>query len=84
MNDGQMVHHFSDEFSWGRWWPPAGWPRPYTPFWVAYSRTDNSDILNIRSERRLRKEDVKVRFIEPDRIEIEVQRRPAGEEIPVE
>jgi hypothetical protein len=29
-------------------------------------------------------DDVKVRFIEPDRIEIEVQRRPAGEEIPIE
>jgi len=35
-------------------------------------------------DRRVRKEDIKVRFIEPDRIEVEVQRRPAGEEVPVE
>jgi hypothetical protein len=35
-------------------------------------------------DRRVRKEDVKVRFVEPDRIDIEVQRRPPGEEIPIE
>ena len=36
------------------------------------------------TDRRVRKEDIKVRFIEPDRIEIELHRRPPGEEIPIE
>ena len=57
--------------------------RPYVPKdtpIIRYSRTDTSDILHICLDRRVRKEDVKARFIEPGRIEIEVQRRPAGEE----
>lgn len=80
------MHHYWDEFSRGRRFGPpfGGWFAPYRPFWVTYSRTDTSDILHICLDRRVRKEDVKARFIEPDRIEIEVQRRPAGEEIPIE
>jgi hypothetical protein len=43
-----------------------------------------SSTVTICIDRRVRKEDIKVRFVEPDRIEIEVQRRPPGEEIPIE
>jgi len=78
-----MSPYWWDEFPRARW-PRGGWFGPYRPFWITYNQTGTSDILDIRSERRLRKEDVKVRFVEPDRIEIEIQRRPAGEEIPIE
>ena len=70
--------------SWRGWWPFGGSFASYRPFWVSYWRTDATDVLQIRVERRLRKEDIKVRFIEPDRIEVEIQRRPAGEEIPIQ
>jgi hypothetical protein len=78
-----MLPYWWDEFPRARW-ARGRWFGPYRPFWITYSQTETSDILHIRSERRLRKEDVKVRFIEPDRIEIEIQRRPASEEIPIE
>jgi hypothetical protein len=79
-----MAHYWGDEFWWGRWRPFSGWVGPYSPFWVTYSPTDTSDILQVRVDRRVRKEDIKVRFVEPDRIEIEVQRKPLGYEIPIE
>ena len=80
---GLMAHYLGDEFWRGRCWPYGGWIVPYRPFWVTHSRTDTSDMLQIRMDRRVRKEDIKVRFVEPDRIEVEVQRRPPGDEIPV-
>jgi hypothetical protein len=79
-----MAYCWWDESWRGRSWPYGGGFAPYRPFWVTYWRTDNCDVLHIRVDRRVRKEDIKVRFIDPDRIEVEVQRRPAGEEIPVE
>jgi hypothetical protein len=78
-----MAHYWWDEFWRGRWWP-LGWFGPYRPFWVTYLRSETSDILHIRLDRKVRKEDVKVRLVEPETIEIEVKRRPLGEEIPVE
>jgi hypothetical protein len=79
-----MAHYWGDEFWRGRYWPAGPWFDPYRPFWITYSRTDTSDLIHIRVDRRMRKEDIKVRFIDPDRIEIELQRRPPGEEIPIE
>jgi hypothetical protein len=79
-----MAHYWRDEFWRGPWWPPGGWLGQYRPFCVTYTRTDTSDILQVRVDRRVRKEDIKVRFIEPDRIDIEVQRKPAGDEIPID
>ena len=73
------------EFPTGRIWPPSPWPQPFEgPFIVNWTRRDTSDVLQIRARRRIRKEDVKVRFLEPDTIEVEVPRRAAGEEIPIE
>lgn len=51
---------------------------------MVHQKLDTSDVLHIRIDRRVRKEDIKVRFVEPDRIDIEVQQRPPGEEIPIE
>jgi len=67
-----------------RFGPYSSWIKPYRPLLVSYSRKDNSDTLHIKMLRRVRKEDIKVRYFEPDTIEVEISRLPAAKEIPVE
>ena len=49
-----------------------------------YSRTENSHILRLKISSGVKKEEIKVRFVKPDALEIEWPRRPQGEEIRVE
>ncbi len=54
------------------------------PFRVKYTRTSDSHILRFKISKDVKKEDIKVRYIEPGLIEIEWPRRLKGEEIPIE
>jgi hypothetical protein len=54
------------------------------PFRVRYSRTSDSHLLRVRINKEARKEDIRVRYVEPGKIELEWPRRTKGEEIPVE
>ncbi|TET92243.1 MAG: hypothetical protein E3J28_06260 [Desulfobacteraceae bacterium] len=54
------------------------------PFKVRYSRTSNSHLLRFQINRDVKKEEIKVRLIEPGILEIEWPRKIKGEEIPVE
>jgi len=63
--------------------PWGFWAGPYRPFGVRYSRTEASHILRIRIRPTVKKEEVKVRMVEPGVLEVEWPRR-RGEEIPIE
>lgn len=54
------------------------------PFRVKYTRTSDSHILRFKISKDVKKEDIKVRYIEPGLIEMEWPRRLKGEEIPIE
>lgn len=54
------------------------------PFRVRYSRTSDSHLLRFRIDKDVKKEDIKVRLVEPGTIELEWPRKAKGEEIPVE
>ncbi|HDI78095.1 MAG TPA: hypothetical protein ENF54_00475 [Desulfobacteraceae bacterium] len=54
------------------------------PFRVKYTRTSDSHILRFKISKDIKKEDIKVRYIEPGLIEMEWPRRLKGEEIPIE
>jgi len=54
------------------------------PFRVKYTRASDSHILRFKISKDVKKEDIKVRYIEPGLIEIEWPRRLKGEEIPIE
>jgi len=54
------------------------------PFKVRYSRTSDSHLLRFQINRDVKKEEIKVRFVEPGIIEVEWPRKTKGEEIPVE
>jgi hypothetical protein len=50
---------------------------------VRYTRTNTSHVLRIRLDSAVKKEEIKVRLVEPGLLEIEWP-RATGEEIPVE
>ena len=54
------------------------------PFRVRYSRTSDSHLLFLRIHKEVKKEDIKVRYVEPGIIELEWPRKTKGEEIPVD
>ncbi len=54
------------------------------PLRTSYSRTADSHILRLKIDPRVKKEDIKVRFLKPGLLEVEWPRRAIGEEIPVE
>ena len=54
------------------------------PFRVRYSRTSDSHLLRLQIRKEVKKQDIKVHFLEPGAIEIEWPRQTKGEEIPVE
>ena len=54
------------------------------PFRVRYSRTSDSHLLRFRIHKEVKKEDIKVRYVEPGIIELEWPRKTKGEEIPVD
>ena len=54
------------------------------PFRVRYSRTSDSHSLHLRIHKEVKKEDIKVRYVEPGIIELEWPRKTKGEEIPVD
>jgi len=69
------------------WWfgelrvgPYGSWIKPHRPFLASYSRRDGSDTLHIKMLRKVRKEDFKVRYFEPDTIEVEISRLPAAQD----
>lgn len=54
------------------------------PFRARYSRTSDSHLVRLRIDKETKKEEIRVRLVEPGVIEIEWPRRKKGEEIPVE
>ena len=54
------------------------------PFRVRYSRTSDSHVLHLQIGKEVKKEDIRVRFLEPGVLELEWPRKTKGEEIPVE
>jgi len=54
------------------------------PFRVKYSRTSDSHLLRLRIDKEVKKEEIRVRLVEPGVREGEWPRRKKGEEIPVE
>ena len=54
------------------------------PFKVRYSRTSDAHVMRIRINKEIKKEEIKVRLVEPGMIEVEWPRKTKGEEIPVE
>ena len=54
------------------------------PFRVRYSRTSDSHLLRLRIHKEVKKEDIKVKYVEPGVIELEWPRKTKGEDIPVE
>jgi hypothetical protein len=51
---------------------------------VRYNRTDDSHLLRIRIHPDIKKEQIKVRLVQPGVIELEWPRQKRGEEITVE
>ena len=80
----QMPEEFWDEFFSFQIGPFGFWAWPYRPFAVRYSRTADSHILQIRLRPSAKKEEIKVRLLEPGLLEIEWPRKKRGEEIPIE
>ena len=54
------------------------------PFKVRYSRTPDSHLLRFQIHRDVKKEEIKVRLVEPGIIEVEWPRKVKAEDIPVE
>ncbi|MGA1869478.1 MAG: hypothetical protein ACMUJM_13145 [bacterium] len=54
------------------------------PFKIRYSRTSDTHLLCLRINKDVKKEDIRVRYVEPGIIEVEWPRQTKGEEIPVE
>ena len=51
---------------------------------IKYSRTEDSHILRLRLNPHVKKEQIKVRLVEPGVLEIEWPRAVKGEDIPVQ
>jgi hypothetical protein len=54
------------------------------PFKVRYTRISDSHLLRFQINPEVKKEEIKVRLVEPGIIELEWPRTIKGEEIPVE
>ena len=60
-----MPEEFWDEFFSFQIGPFGFWAWPYRPFAVRYSRTSDSHILQIKLRPPAKKEEIKVRLVEP-------------------
>lgn len=67
-------------FSFGPWRLGAS----FGPFRARYARTQDSHLLRLRIPSHLKREEIKVRLVEPGVLEVEFPRKARGEEIPVE
>jgi hypothetical protein len=54
------------------------------PFRVRYSRISDSHLLRLRINKEVKKEEIRVRFVESGIVEVEWPRKTKGEDIPVE
>ena len=57
---------------------------PYRPFRISYCRTGKSNMVHLRINPDVKKEEIKARLIEPGVLEIEWPLKIGGEEIPLE